>query len=108
LLANIDNTISNIDKAIGQANFWSTGVLGYANRNLPTTDAYKLRQTIATIKANIGFDKLQQMRDMSPTGGALGQVAVQELDALQNSIAALDPNMGQDELMVSLNAVKQH
>lgn len=108
LLANIDNTISNIDKAIGQANFWSTGVLGYANRNLPTTDAYKLRQTIATIKANIGFDKLQQMRDMSPTGGALGQVAIQELDALQNSIAALDPNMGQDELMASLNAVKQH
>jgi hypothetical protein len=49
---------------------------------------------LTTIKANIGFDKLQNMRDESPTGGALGQVAIQELIALQSSIASLDPKQG--------------
>lgn len=46
---------------------------------------------VNTIKANLGFDALQAMRDASPTGGALGQVAVQELEMLQSTVAALDP-----------------
>jgi len=46
------------------------------------------------------------MRDESPTGGALGQVALQELYALQSSIAPLNPNMKDTELVASLNKVK--
>jgi hypothetical protein len=46
---------------------------------------------VKTIQANLGFDALQAMRDASPTGGALGQVAVQELEMLQSTVANLDP-----------------
>lgn len=61
---------------------------------------------LTTIKANIGFDKLQRMRDESPTGGALGQVAIQELIALQSSIASLDPLVGPDQLKENLKTIK--
>ena len=60
---------------------------------------------LTTIKANIGFDKLQRMRDESPTGGALGQVAIQELVALQSSIAPLDPKQGPTELTANLEYI---
>jgi len=60
---------------------------------------------LTTIKANIGFDKLQNMRDESPTGGALGQVAIQELIALQSSIAPLDPKQGPTELTANLEYI---
>lgn len=60
---------------------------------------------LTTIKANIGFDKLQNMRDESPTGGALGQVAIQELIALQSSIASLDPKQGPVSLKGNLKYI---
>lgn len=60
---------------------------------------------LTTIKSNLGFDKLQRMRDESPTGGALGQVAVVELIALQNSIAPLDPKQGATELTQNLEYI---
>ena len=60
---------------------------------------------LTTIKANIGFDKLQNMRDESPTGGALGQVAIQELIALQSSIASLDPKQGPTSLKGNLQYI---
>lgn len=74
----------------------------------PGTGAYRLYGLIDTIKANIGFDRLQQMREASPTGGALGQVAVRELDFLQSVIANLDPGQGQDRLIENLKKVKTH
>ena len=70
------------------------------------TSRLALTEQLTTIRANIGFDRLQKMRDESPTGGALGQVALQELYALQSSIAPLNPNMKDTELIDSLNKVK--
>lgn len=70
------------------------------------TSRLALTEQLTTIRANIGFDRLQRMRDESPTGGALGQVALQELYALQSSIAPLNPNMKSTELVASLNKVK--
>ena len=58
-------------------------------------------------KANIGFDRLQRMRDESPTGGALGQVAVKELDALQASLGSLDTSQSSDQLLRNLERLEQ-
>lgn len=52
-------------------------------------------ETISTITANIGFDRLQQMRNESPTGGALGNVSNIELAQLQNVLGSI--NLEQDE-----------
>ena len=80
----------NIDKALGTINKFSTGYGSYLSF-LPNTDARKLKNYLDTIKANVGFDKLQQMRDNSPTGGALGQVSEMENKLLQAVNGALDP-----------------
>lgn len=71
---------------------------------LPETKARKLAGIVNTIKANVSFDKLQQMREASPTGGALGQVSDFENRLLQATQGTLDPYQS-DLLLESLNQI---
>ena len=71
------------------------------------TPAYDLYNTIQTIKANIGFDKLQDMRDNSPTGGALGQVAIQELERLEAVLGSLDQSQSEEQFKANLKKVQE-
>jgi hypothetical protein len=75
---------------------------------LPSSDARKLANKIKTIKANLGFNELQQMRDASPTGGALGQVAVQEIEFLQSTIDALDQLESSEDLLSAFKNIEIH
>ena len=84
----------------------TTGALGAASALVPGTKAYDLRAHLQTVKGLIGLDKLQQMRNASPTGGALGNVTEGEHKILQNAVAALDPNMSHDEFARNLSIVK--
>lgn len=102
------NTIEAVDTALKQAGFLETGMTGAAMSKIPGSDAYNLRRTAETIKANLGFNELQAMREASPTGGALGAIAVQELTALQSTIANIDPNQSQDQLKANLKKVRKH
>jgi hypothetical protein len=103
----IDNVVNKVDEAIKQVGRFSAGA-GSLLSVLPGSAAKNLAANVETIKANLGFDRLQRMRDASPTGGALGQVAVQELVALQSSIAALDTAQSPSQLLANLNNVKRH
>lgn len=86
----------------------TTGGAGGLLRFLPQTDARKLGNKIQTIKANLGFDRLQQMREASPTGGALGQVAVQEINFLQSVVATLDQLESQNDILNALGKIEEH
>jgi hypothetical protein len=103
-----DLVLDRVENALRKTNFWNTGIPGMVRSINPHTDAYALRKDVETIKSNIGFQELQAMRDASPTGGALGQVAVQELNYLQASLANLDPNQSANVLRDNLNKVYQH
>jgi hypothetical protein len=113
-IANTDSVIGEILNIIGpkddngqtRAGILADGGSGFGvwMKWIPRTDARALGKAIETVQANIGFDRLQRMRDMSKTGGALGQVAIRELDALQNSITALD--QGADEETLRANLMK--
>jgi hypothetical protein len=46
------------------------------------------------------------MRDESPTGGALGQVAVQELNYLQAALGSLDQSQKPEVLISNLKKIK--
>ena len=59
---------------------------------LPMTEQGAVQDLVDTLKSNIAFDTLQQMRDMSKTGGALGQVSNIELNLLEKNIGALNPS----------------
>ena len=101
---NSGNVLTNIKKAKELVGPWTTGwggILSY----LPKTDARRLSGLVQSIKANIGFDRLQEMRDSSPTGGALGQVAVQEINFLQSTIDTLDTLNSEEEVNDALEAV---
>lgn len=104
-----DRMIGSADAALKQMDRWmTTGVSGAVMSNLPGSDANDLRATLETIKANLGFAELQAMREASPTGGALGSVAVQELNALQSTVANLSPNQSKAQLRANLQKIKEH
>lgn len=102
------SVMTSLDNAIKLIGPTTTGWGGARLRKVEGTDAYNLASEIETIKANLGFDRLQQMRDNSPTGGALGAIAVQELVALQSTIANLDPNQSAEQIKQNLERVKEH
>jgi hypothetical protein len=98
---------TSIDKAIEQADFWSAGLMAQATSGIGSTPARNLRATIDTIVANIGFEKLQEMRETSPTGGALGNVTERELTFLQSVRGSLDQIQDPAQLREVLAQVKQ-
>jgi hypothetical protein len=98
---------SDIDRAIEQSkgDFPTTGIFSIANA-VPGTPGYDLAQTLTTIKANIGFDRLQEMRNNSPTGGALGAVSEKENELLQAVNGALAEGQSQEQLERNLRRIK--
>ena len=95
-----------MEAAMGDANAWNTA-WGSLLAGVPGSSAKDLASTVMTIKANIGFDRLQRMRAESPTGGALGQVAVQELVALQSTIANLDQSQSTEQFKENMKIALQ-
>ena len=102
-----DLVISRINEAAGGVSNWTAGV-GSALSAIPGTPARNLSGVVDSIKANLGFEALQEMRRNSPTGGALGQVAVQELNMLQSTVASLDRGQSPEQLKRNLLKVKEH
>jgi hypothetical protein len=102
------NVLSTVQEAKGLTSIYTTGVVGAGMANVPGSNAYALRAKVDTIKANLGFDRLQEMRQSSPTGGSLGQVAVQELARLESTVASLDPNMSESQFRGALDKIEQH
>lgn len=100
--------ISTIDKVLPMVTWDSSGMVGKSLQETAGTKAYNVRSQIETIKANLGFQELAEMRANSPTGGALGQVAVQELIALQSTVANLDIGQSTEQLKDNLTKVRTH
>lgn len=107
-LAAIDAKADIVLKTIGEARQmvgpYTAGLGGAALSNLPGTAARDLSAKLDTLKANAGFAELQTMRDNSPTGGALGQVAVQELAMLQATVTSLEQAQTPQQLSQALDA----
>jgi hypothetical protein len=100
--------LGTVDKALDQTGGFTTGLPGSVIARVPGTTAFDLRKTIDTLKANIGFAELAAMRQASPTGGALGQVAVRELDMLQATLGNLDANQSEDQTKENLQQIRKH
>lgn len=104
----VDRVINEVKEAKPLVGRLTAGFGGSTLSSIPGTEARDLQAKLTTIKANLGFDRLQQMRDASPTGGALGQVAVQELVALQSTVASLDQAQSPKQLRDALNKIENH
>lgn len=106
-IAQADSVLAEIRDAKGLVS-WNTAGVGGLTQFAPATEGRNLSAKLQTIKANLGFDRLQQMRDQSPTGGALGAVAVQELAALQSTVASLDQMQSPSQLGTALDKIERH
>jgi len=84
----------------------TTGFLGAGARWIAGSDAVRLNQALETIRSNIGFKELNDMRQSSKTGGALGNVTVRELELLQSTMVSLDPDIGEKDLVQNLQQLK--
>jgi hypothetical protein len=76
-------------------------------KEIPGTPAMGVAGMIKTMKANIGFGKLQSMREVSPTGGALGQVSNIELELLTSVIGSLEQAQSKEDVLRVLDQIEQ-
>lgn len=98
-------TVQSVDELMGQANGWNTGY-GSLLSSIPQTEARHFRSQLDTLKANIAFNELTQMREASKTGGALGQVSDREGALLQSALGALDQAQTAGQLKEQLQKIK--
>jgi hypothetical protein len=75
---------------------------------VPTTNAKKLATELSPIFGNLAFDRLQQMRDESKTGGAVGNVSERELDLLASTVASLDTGVDAATFLQRLDTLERH
>jgi len=96
----------NLKELIAQAKTQATGMtVGFAGnmtKGIAGTPAHDLSQTLLTLQANAGFDRLQEMRNNSVTGGALGQVSERELGLLMAAYAALEQSQSKGQFLQNL------
>lgn len=98
----------NLDRAIEMLERDGRMVAGFGSllAVIPESRARDFQAMLDTIKANLGFEELQAMRDSSPTGGALGQVTERELAFLQAVQGNLDAAQSPAQLMEILKDIR--
>jgi hypothetical protein len=98
-------TVQSVDELLGKVSRWNSG-FGSLLAPIPETDARDFAAELDTLKANVAFNELTQMREASKTGGALGSVAVREMELLQSALGALDAGQSPANLKSQLQKVK--
>lgn len=102
----VGNALDDIDRLMKSATLPTTGAIGSRLASMPGTAAHDISQALSTVGANISFSQLQQMRESSPTGGALGNVTEGEQKMLQNSFAALSQSQSEEQFKTNLGRVR--
>jgi hypothetical protein len=87
---------------LGSGGFWT--MLDW----LPLSNAKALASAKQAFVAHIAFDALDDMRKSSESGGALGSIAVKELDLLSDTKGGLDLAQDPEQLLPVLKKVVQH
>lgn len=98
------NTVSDLSEAIKQ-NPNITGPVGMILGVLPFTEAGQARLTAETLRANLAFDAL---RNIKAGGATLGSVSAPELALLEAKVANLNFNRGPEAVLASLEEVDRY
>jgi hypothetical protein len=86
----------------GSESFRNSDILSILGANQSASDMEALLNTIGS---NTAFDRLQRMREESPTGGALGAVSEIELRLLRDSIASLSQRQSEKQFAQNMDKV---
>lgn len=102
-----DNINRVIDDVINSADGMTTGLGGSLMKMIPGTGASDMEANLKTVEADAAFSELQNMRDNSKTGGALGQVSERELALLSSAKAALSQSQSPEQFKENLLRYKE-
>ena len=103
----VDFLVGKID-AGGLFNLPEAGIVGNVLGTLGINqDAVDFKNELASIQANVAFDRLQQMREASKTGGALGAVSERELDLLMAAYGNIKQSTSPKKLKENLLYIKE-
>ena len=104
-----DVVTQDIDRAVKIVDTATIPVTGFGSylAAVPGTDARDVQALVDTIKANVGFDRLQSMRAASTTGSALGPVSDFENRMLQATIGNLELSQSKPQFVENLKRVKE-
>jgi len=105
-IAGSNNIIDVLDGAIPNIGLTTTG-MGSILKLIPGTSASDLEGDLDTITAKMAFTALKDMRDASPTGGALGQVSEIELILLGATIRSLKQRQSPEKLRSNLSKIRK-
>jgi len=101
------NVITNAARlardAISSPGLSATGTVSRATSAIGETNAAELRRQIDVLKANASIETLNQMRQQSKTGGALGSVTEGEERLLANKLGAIDPTAPREKVIAAIN-----
>jgi hypothetical protein len=108
----LQNSMSSFDRLEQSANetlnhpglSGITGLRG-AIPNIPGTAAADAQAKLNTLKSQVGFGVLQDMRNNSKTGGALGSVSDAEGKRLEANLAALENAQSEKQMKDSLRKI---
>jgi len=100
-----NRTVEQVDRLMENVSGWTTG-WGSWLRGIPSTSSRNFNAELQTLKSNIAFNELTQMREASKTGGALGQVSDREGKLLESALGALDSGQSPENFKKNLEQVK--
>ena len=95
-----------INQALKNTGLLSTGFASIS-KFAPGTPARQLEESLKPILGEAAFGRLQQMRDASKTGGALGQVSERELGLLESAMGALSTSQNESQFRANLLAYRK-
>jgi hypothetical protein len=98
------NTVSDLSEAV-KANPNITGPIGMILGVLPFTEAGEARLNIETLRANLAFDTL---RNIKAGGATLGSVSAPELALLEAKVANLNLNRSTEAVLKSLEEIDRY
>jgi len=101
VLQDIGRALENV-----QGSNMASGPVAGQTRFIPGSPADVTNRHVQSALSNIGIDQLQSMRDASPTGGALGQIPVQQQKRLEQMLGSLDVTQPDDIMQDNLMRVQ--
>jgi len=87
-----DVAMNSLDEVLARVSPLSVGV-GSLLKAIPGTDAANIKSLLKNVQANTAFSELKDLKEDKTT---LGQVAVREIELLQNAATPLDMEMDSD------------
>ncbi|HET6725889.1 MAG TPA: hypothetical protein VFH85_07785 [Gammaproteobacteria bacterium] len=98
---------SAIDDALAAPGFDAAFGIDYARGFVPNTDARNARLRVNTVTNQIRLNVLSDLKALSPTGGAVGQVSNEEGRVMEGYLGQLDWTLSDAEARRTMEKIKE-